>query len=352
MTETQASITTAPPEAWDSLVRRFPDHTVFHARAWLEAVSAAKGLRVLLMQAHVRRDCVGVWPLMEWRRGPFRAIGSPLPGCATPYLGPLISPDADPIALVSAFLRHPVFRRYLYFGCRVLDERRPVNLEPLGFTREVDFDTYRLDLRRSVDELWAGLKSECRTRIRKAEKMGVEIREERDAGVLDDFWAMVEQTFALSGIRPIFSLGFLRELHCRLTAAGQLSILSAFLDGQRLATLVLPFDAHTLYYWAGAAHVRWRQVPAHNLLHWRAITLARERGLQRYDFISTFGSHGRFKRTFGPEAVHVITRWERSPSAPLRVAKDLYQRYLLRRRRTLRLGRTAPEADLETLERS
>jgi hypothetical protein len=326
------TIATTPPEEWDGLIQSFPDHTVFHGLAWLEAVAAARHLNLVLAQARVGTRCVGVWPVLEWRRGPLRAIGSPLPGCATPYLGPLVRDDVEPLTVLAAFLRHRHFRRYLYFGCRVLDERRPVDLRPFGFVKARDVDTYRLDLRRSVDQLWAGLKSECRTRIRKAEKLGVEVREETDSGFLADFWAMAEQTFALTGIRPIYSRAFLDELWRRLTAARQLWVLSAVLAGHRIATLVLPFDQHTLYYWAGASYGRWRQVPAHNLLHWHAIRRAQAHGLARYDFISTLGSHGRFKRTFGPEAVRVTTRWDRSPSPALRLLKDVYERYQLRQR--------------------
>ena len=88
-----------------------------------------------------------------------------------------------------------------------------------------------------------------------------------------------------------------------------------------------------MYYWGGAAYLKYREIPAHNLLHWHAINQARSMGLREYDFISTIGGPGRFKKTFGPNAVDMATHWERSPSRLLAALKDRYRDYLLKRRR-------------------
>src|SRR5262245_66136037 len=73
-----------------------------------------------------------------------------------------------------------------------------------------------------------------------------------------------------------------------------------------------------------------RGIPAHNLLHCEAIELGQRLGLHRYDFISTLGGAGRFKKTFGPERIHTATHWERLSSRLIRAIKNRYERYVMR----------------------
>ena len=76
-----------------------------------------------------------------------------------------------------------------------------------------------------------------------------------------------------------------------------------------------------------------REIPVNNLLHWRAICDAKSLGLRRYDFVSSEGGPGRFKKTFGPQPIDMARHWERSPSWLMRTLKNRYEAYLRKRRR-------------------
>ena len=321
------------PAAWDGLARTFPDYTVFHSLAWLETVSATHGVKIVLARADVDGRCVAVWPYLEMRKGPLRVIGSPLPGWSTAYLGPLFAHGADTQGVLESFLSHKLFRRYAYFACKVIDRSGAIDLAPHGFSVVMKFDTYRIDLRQTEQALWDNLKSECRTRIRKAQKLGIEIKREQDGGFVDDFWAMAIETFQKSKIEPTHNKQFVRELWTHLSQKSAVYALSAWVEGERAGILVLPYDERTMYYWGGASFLRFREIPAHNLLHWQAICDARQMGLAEYDFISTIGGPGRFKKTFGPQTIDMSTHWERSPSRLMAALKKRYQQYLLKRRR-------------------
>ncbi|MGH7821663.1 MAG: GNAT family N-acetyltransferase, partial [Candidatus Binatia bacterium] len=327
--------------AWDDLVRPFREATVFHRLAWLDTLSAVHGYEIVLAEALEAGRRLAVWPALQTRKGPLRVIGSPLPGSSTTYMGPLIHPDADPGAVIEAFLRHEPFRRAAYLACRVIDRERPVNLTRFGFSMVKRFPTYWIDLTRSEERLWSDLKSECRSRIRKAQKLGLEVRREEAGAFVDDFWKMSVETFARSRTRPTYTHAFVRELWNRLHGGDEVLVLSAFLRGERIATLVLPMDDHALYYWGGASFQRHRALPSHNLLHWEAILEGKRRKLAGYDLISTNGGPGRFKRTFGPREVPMATHWERSSSRWTAVLKGAYEQY---RRRRLGLAPRAVEA--------
>jgi len=322
-----------PLDQWDALLAQFPQHTVFHTTAWLEAIRAVYGAKIILGCAEFDGECVAIWPVLQSRKGFLKLLGSPLPGWSTAYMGPLFREGTDPESAMEALLNFDMFRKGSFFAAKVLNEAAPVDLTRHGFERVLDFDTLVLDLTQTTETLWNNLKGECRTRIRKARSLGVEIRSEHDDSFLDEYWAMSLETFANTNIKPTFTLEFAGEVWKRLHAEGRIHALSAWQNGERIGVLMLPFDNHTMYYWGGASWARVRGIPAHNLLHWEAIELAQKLGLRRYDFISTLGGAGRFKRTFGPQTINVATHWERTSSRIVKALRDRYEQYLTLRQK-------------------
>lgn len=334
MSRVDYRISEVDPASWDALVGQFEDRTVFHTLPWLETIRAAHGVKIVLTQAQVNDRCVAIWPYLELRKGPLRVIGSPLPGWSTAYMGPLFDHKADIPAVLQAFLEHRLFRRYAFFACKSINRSHPVDLGAFGFKPRMLFDTYMVDLTLPEETLWSNLKSECRTRIRKAGKLNMEVRWETNvADFIDDFWQMSLETFAKARIAPTHTRTFAVEVWKRLSAIGRIKAVSAWHEGQRTAMLVLPFDDRRMYYWGGASFDAFRSLPGHNLLHWEAICKAKAMGLQEYDFISTSGGPGRFKKTFGPTEVAMATHWERSSSRLMAVLKNQYESYLRKRRR-------------------
>ena len=319
------------PERWDALVRDLPERTVFHLSPWLRALASVQGRTVVRLAALEDGAVVALWPCFVGRKGTVPVLGSPFPGSATPYLGPLFTAGVDAAAALDALLASEPIRGASYVACRVMERAPAVDLAAHGFTLRRRFETSWIDLDRPESEIWAGLKPECRTRIRRAEKLGVEIRAEENERFLDDLWRMTLETFARSGARPTHTREFLAEVWRELHPAGQLLVLSAFREDRRIAVLVLPHDDRTLYYWAGVGDDRDRSVPAANLLQWRAIAEARRRGIRGYDMISAAGGTGRFKRTFGARPVRAAVHWERASSPLVSVAVRIYESYLRRR---------------------
>jgi CelD/BcsL family acetyltransferase involved in cellulose biosynthesis len=333
----------APPDAvgleagaidtadWDACVATMPERTAFHGLAWLEALRDELGASLELVGARRAGEVVAVWPVLGLRRGPLRISGSPLPGWATAYLGPLFrEPEVAPAALAAMHAASAI-RRSHFSACRVMDDDARVDLAPLGFRCTRRFETYVLDLTAGEEDLWRGLKKECRSRIRKGEKNGVEIVEERDASYLDDFWAMSREVFARAGIAPSYSRNLLRRAHEALFP-DRLLAMSACVGGRRIGGVVVLHDDRTALYWAGASRADDLPLAPNNLLHWKAILACRARGMARYDMISTKGSKGRFKKSFGPAAVQSATHWERYQPAAVRLLRDGYERWMRYRR--------------------
>lgn len=337
---TKLDVSSCDLSQWDEVLSHFPRHTIFHRAAWLEILIAIHDVKAQLVVVARDGRPVAAWPLLSMRKGPLRILGSPLPGWSTAYLGPLFAEGEDTKALLGALLDSR-YLRASYIACKALDDEQTIDFGAHGFTGVMNFDTYMVDLTQDEETLWSNLKSECRTRVRKAQKADLEIVEEKTVDFADDYWKMCEETFANSGIEPTHNRQFIFELWERLHK-NDLLVMSAQLSGKRLATLVLPFDDHTMYYWGGASYLEYRNIPSHNLLHWEAMNRAKAMGLKWYDFISTCGGPGRFKKTFGPMEIHRATHWERSSSKLIAALKNKYEQYLHKKRAVARPSAEKP----------
>lgn len=331
-TELHASLVSL--DEWDALLSAFPDRSVFHTRSWLDLLASAFRLEPIPIAVRDQQKNVALWPVLSLRKGPFRILGSPLPGWGTPYLGPLFLDPASSQGACAAVLKEPVVRRASYFECRVIDPSERITLADFGFRRLLRFETYLLALARTEEELWAGCDSKCRNMVRKGQKKGFEVREELDSGFINDFWKMSVEVFGHWNLTPPYTLNFLELLWLHMRPSGRLCVLSSFLEGNRAATAILLHDDQTMYYWGGAAFDRYRSLSPNNALLWEAIRLANGMGLRTFDFVSSSGTAGKFKKSFGPEAVTFATHWGRSRTFVEGMMKNLYAKYLMWKRRS------------------
>lgn len=311
-------------DEWDTLVDAAELGTVYHRSAWLAALEATTGARIHRVVLGSDRGPTAIWPIGMFRKGPLRVGGSPLPGWNTAYLGPLFMPGcADKAGAVATMMRSAPIRRPSFLATRTMDTS--VDLTPLGFRRTRDFETFEIDLSLPEQTLWGNLKGTCRTRVRKGEKNGLEIREEHDGSYIEDFWAMATDVFAKSNQRPPYSRSFLQQLEEHLRPRNELLVTTAFLGAERIATLIIPHDRRTGMYFAGGSLASRSDLAPNNLLHWKTMLRCKELGMQRYDFISNRGSPGKFKATFAPQERVTSVHWEFARSRILWHARSMYE---------------------------
>lgn len=317
---------------WNAELLAFGSRSVFHRLEWLELLEEALGANVDLVAVVDGGHVVSLLPQLSVTRGPLTAVGSPLPGWSSAYMGPLAHDAAGAHDIVAAALGEAPLKRASYAEMRVVDHDGVApSLEDLGFEELHRFETYLLALARTEDDLWSTVASKGRNVIRKGTKKGYEVRVE-DEDFVTDFWAMSTEVFGRWGIAPGFDERFLHLMVKHLGSAGLLDVRSAFLDDDRAATIVVLRDDRTAYYWAGGTFDAHRTGSPNNLLLWECIRAANADGLARFDFVSSSGSAGRFKKSFGPNAVEVATHWGRSRTRLEGWMKARYEAFLRRRR--------------------
>jgi CelD/BcsL family acetyltransferase involved in cellulose biosynthesis len=278
--------------------------SVYQQPAWCRAVEEGVGYGTVGVLSEA--DCpLALIVYFETRRGPFRLIGSPLPGSFTSYQRPVW------LAAGSEGARHEILvgqrdflRRRGYSSIEWWMPERDPGLEAIARAMGgsvIEVPTLLLDIEPSAEAMWKKMDSRGRNMVRKAERAGVVVR--RCEGTDDEvsrYYRMLEGTFAKSSRRPAHPQGFYRALVRGLVPADRLLFVAAEAGGRVLAMAVFVHDTEEMCFLSGTSLPDVAAYAPNNLLQWYAIRFAVERGLRVYDLGGTgTAAVERFKRSVG-----------------------------------------------------
>jgi hypothetical protein len=164
--------------------------------------------------------------------------------------------------------------------------------------------TYRIDLRRSTEEIKADFDPKNRNVIAKAEKEGVEVKvsDWTPANKFDFFrncLVAAEANVYEDELEAVFT---------KFSSEENSFCLEAEKDGQLLGMVLCVFDKKNCYYLLGGLDHRARVNGVNNLLVLRSIEKAKSLGCVTFDFEgSMLKGVEKFFRSFGPELVPYYT---------------------------------------------
>jgi lipid II:glycine glycyltransferase (peptidoglycan interpeptide bridge formation enzyme) len=182
-------------------------------------------------------------------------------------------------------------------------------------------NTVTLDLRRSEDEILAGMKQKTRYNVRLAEKKGVRIRPGALAD-LDLLYRMYAETSVRDGF-VIRSADYYRDAWGSFMRAGLAQPLIAEVEGEPVSALILFKFARTAWYIYGMSRETHREKMPNHLLQWEAMRWAKASGCETYDFWGAPDEFDesdpmwgvwKFKAGFGGQVVRRIGAWDYAPS--------------------------------------
>ena len=165
-----------------------PQHgTIFHTWEWLKIVEKHANMRLYPIIGMRGGNIIGIYPLFLHRNFILRAVFSPPPWVAVPYLGPVIleyeklkqdKRESVFIAFqrkVDEFIREEMKAHYSLIKTApgILDARP---LKWNGYIVEPIYN-YVIDLRKGADFAWKMFKRELRKNISIAQKKGISVRE-------------------------------------------------------------------------------------------------------------------------------------------------------------------------------
>lgn len=284
----EAEFDTIGKDEWYALMEHFSDATIIQSWDWGHVWWKGRGLSHMVLrhhgepvaaaQIHVRRvPGLGGMALAMW--GPmWRRHGrTPEPAVFS--------------AALAAMHEEYVDRRRLML--RVIpNEAEDVREDVADAFREsglrhvpgyVPYRTYIVDLSQAEADMRAGLRSNWRGHLKKAESNGLEIVQGTSPDLLKEVCALYGEMHQRKGFTEAFDHRLFAQVQAILPDRHKLRIFVARKDGVPVAGIAVSLFGNTAHYLLGATGNAGTQLRASYLLQWTAIRWARESGAALYD---------------------------------------------------------------------
>jgi hypothetical protein len=179
-----------------------------------------------------------------------------------------------------------------------------------GFrTESCPICAFSIDTSVDTDVLWKQLASETRTAVRKARKLGLEVRESSEREELRKYSHICELTMERHH-KSAPSWEFFDLLHSILIGKGRARLFLATSQSKIVAGLILFIHNQIAHWWSGASlQDSWKMRP-NELLLWHAIEWASNSGIRSLDLGSTpsdrDSGQNLFKRHLGAERIDLV----------------------------------------------
>ncbi|MFH1370571.1 MAG: GNAT family N-acetyltransferase [Planctomycetota bacterium] len=137
-----------------------------------------------------------------------------------------------------------------------------------GFNQTTGY-TYICENIKHPDIIWGGLRSNIRTDINKAKKLGLNVAYESDFGI---FWDIILKTYKRQGRRPSFTRNYLESIYNVSYSHNAGKIIIAY-DQNKVpyAGLFYVWTKNTAYFIISGADPKLRNVGASSFIYWEGI---------------------------------------------------------------------------------
>lgn len=156
----------------------------------------------------------------------------------------------------------------------------------LGFSRSNagrEYRTYYLDLSPPLEDLRANLKRRWRRHLNQSDREDLAIEIRSDSGALIDLVDFHNRFIDAKGFQTDLDAGFYSEVQYRLPEEDRLLYLNARKDGELVAGIVVSLLGNSMVYLLGGRNEIGSGARASYQLHWRAIRIAKDKGVRWYD---------------------------------------------------------------------
>ncbi|QRN85009.1 peptidoglycan bridge formation glycyltransferase FemA/FemB family protein [Clostridia bacterium] len=147
---------------------------------------------------------------------------------------------------------------------------------------------FRLDIRPTIEELFANLHSKTRYNIRYARRKGVTVRHMNDKSELRDFYNILKETSERDGFL-VRGYEYFSWIYDAMVDNGKAKFYLAEYEGAIISGTLAMYCGDKCWYLYGASSNRHRNVMPNYLLQWTMIEEAKERGCTVYDFRGVSG---------------------------------------------------------------
>ena len=253
-----------------------PLATVFHDARWLEALRVTYHYEpVVFTTSNLSEALENGWVFCQvdsWLTGR-RLVSLPF----SDHCDPLIGSTEELDAFANYLQQQREREKWSYVEARPLT----VALTSKTFYPSSSYLAQRLSLAPSRRQLFARFhRDSIRRKIRRAEREGVIVQEDRSSALLEQFYYLQSMTRCRHRLPPQPRQWFRNLVRC---FGESCSIYVASLHGQPIASILTLRFRKLLVYKYGASDARFHALGAMPLLFWRIIEQAKDQGLEDLD---------------------------------------------------------------------
>jgi hypothetical protein len=261
---------------WDTFLESHPRASVFHTRAWLQALRRTYGYQPAACTTSPPESDLNnviVYCRVEsWLTGR-RFVSLPF----SDHCEMLVNGQAGAQSLLSALEQELIRHR-----CRYI-ELRPVTLAPASPLIRVseEYCLHELDLKPDIETIFENFhKSSTTRKIHRAQRERLIYQEGRSEFLLEHFYRLFAHTRKRHGIPPQPQEWFKNLIE---SFGESLKIRMVFQDSRPVASILTLCYKDTMTYKYGCSDPRYNTLGGIHLLFWRSICEAKEQGLQSFD---------------------------------------------------------------------
>ncbi|WP_336003375.1 GNAT family N-acetyltransferase [Halorientalis halophila] len=320
---------------WNGYVEQSPWAGLFHRREVIDALARHTDATPTLLVGFKGQEPVGIFPVFELRKGPVSAAVSPPPDVRVPYLGPAPL-NVDGMKQRKAERRQ---RRFLEGCLDWIDEMLDPayvhlrlhhgypDLRPLTW-EAFDVDpayTYLVDLSVGREDLLDSFSRDARTNIRDGRENDDVTVEEGGRGDVPFVMDRVRRRYERQDVDFGLPTALVTDLYESLPE-GAIRPYVCRVDGRRVGGILACELGDTISRWQGGVKTDLEvDASINDLLDWRVMADAVDRGLTTYDLVGANNQRiNDYKAKFNPELQQFYSV-ERG-STVMTLATGLYQR--------------------------
>jgi len=302
---------------WDKTISQFDTKFLFHQSAWLKFLEETQPGKVLRFRIVDGGMTMGYFVGLLLEKRNIKILGSPLPGWTTDYMGPIVNKGFD----YKSFI-YSLVNTCRNFGIQHIELNNP--FLDKGIMQEMHFHyhegiTYLTPLFKDENLMWDNLKSNCRNRIRKAQKNELIVEDCIDPIFINEYYDQLNEVFKHKNLVPTYSIQRVESLFKNLKP-DLLFTLRVKHNDKIIATGIFPHDDRCIYFFGGASWKEYQSLCPNEILHWTAMTRAAKLGIETYNMCGG----GSFKPKFGGLKVQEYNYW-RSFTIRARFGRQAYR---------------------------